>query len=41
MSYVYYSMVVGGAYLLLVVLRRIILKEKPVPHRPDEHTLAL
>jgi TRAP-type C4-dicarboxylate transport system permease small subunit len=30
MSYVYYSMVVGGAYLLLVVLRRIFLKE---PHK--------
>ena len=29
MNYVYYSMVVGGAYLLLVVLRRLILKE---PH---------
>jgi TRAP-type C4-dicarboxylate transport system permease small subunit len=29
MNYVYYSMVVGGAYLLLVVLRRIFLKE---PH---------
>ena len=41
MNYVYYSMVAGGAYLLLVVLRRILLKEQPVPHRPDEHTLAL
>lgn len=30
MSYVYYGMVVGGAYLLLVVLRRIFLKEKPL-----------
>jgi TRAP-type C4-dicarboxylate transport system permease small subunit len=27
MNYVYYSMVAGGAYLLLVVLRRIFLKE--------------
>jgi TRAP-type C4-dicarboxylate transport system permease small subunit len=27
MNYVYYSMVVGGAYLLLVVLRRMFLKE--------------
>ena len=41
MNYVYYSMVVGGAYLLLVVLRRILLKEKPVAHRPEEHTLVL
>jgi len=41
MNYVYYSMVVGGAYLLLVVLRRIFLKEKPIAQRPDEHTLAL
>lgn len=31
MSYVYYGMVVGGAYLLLVVLRRIFLKERPLP----------
>jgi TRAP-type C4-dicarboxylate transport system permease small subunit len=30
MNYVYYSMAVGGAYLLLVVLRRIFLKE---PHK--------
>ena len=30
MNYVYYSMVAGGAYLLLVVLRRIFLKEKPI-----------
>jgi TRAP-type C4-dicarboxylate transport system permease small subunit len=30
MNYVYYSMVVGGAYLLLVVLRRIFLNE---PHK--------
>jgi len=30
MSYVYYGMVVGGAYLLLVVLRRIFGKEKPL-----------
>ena len=30
MSYVYYGMVVGGVYLLLVVLRRIFLKEKPL-----------
>jgi TRAP-type transport system small permease protein len=30
MSYVYYGMVVGGAYLLLVVLRRIFLREKPI-----------
>ena len=29
MNYVYYSMVAGGAYLLLVVLRRLILRE---PH---------
>ncbi len=29
MNYVYYAMVVGGAYLLLVVLRRIFLKEPP------------
>ena len=29
MNWVYYSMVVGGAYLLLVVLRRLILRE---PH---------
>jgi len=41
MNYVYYSMVAGGAYLLLVVLRRVLLKEPPVAHRPDEHTLAL
>jgi len=42
MSYPYYGMVLGGAYLLLVVLRRIVLKEKPVAHRPEEqHTLAL
>jgi TRAP-type C4-dicarboxylate transport system permease small subunit len=30
MSYVYYGMVVGGAYLLLVVLRRVCFKEKPL-----------
>jgi TRAP-type C4-dicarboxylate transport system permease small subunit len=30
MSYVYYGMVLGGAYLLLVVLRRIFFKEKPL-----------
>jgi TRAP-type C4-dicarboxylate transport system permease small subunit len=30
MSYVYYGMVVGGAYLLLVVLRRVFLKERPL-----------
>jgi TRAP-type C4-dicarboxylate transport system permease small subunit len=30
MSYVYYGMVVGGAYLLLVVLRRIFCNEKPL-----------
>jgi TRAP-type C4-dicarboxylate transport system permease small subunit len=30
MSYVYYGMVVGGAYLLLVVLRRILFNEKPL-----------
>jgi TRAP-type C4-dicarboxylate transport system permease small subunit len=30
MSYVYYGMVVGGAYLLLVVLRRIFFNEKPL-----------
>jgi len=41
MNYVYYSMVAGGAYLLLVVLRRVLLREPPVAHRPDEHTLAL
>jgi TRAP-type transport system small permease protein len=41
MNYVYYSMVVGGAYLLLLVVRRIFLDEKPVEHRPEEHTLAL
>ena len=41
MNYVYYSMVVGGAYLLLVVLRRIFFKEKPLPQHPEEHTLAL
>ena len=29
MSYPYYGMVVGGGYLLLVVLRRIILQGKP------------
>ena len=38
MNYVYYSMVAGGAYLLLVVLRRIFLKEQPIDqleeHRP-------
>lgn len=38
MNYVYYSMVAGGAYLLLVVLRRVVLKEKPVAHRPEEHS---
>jgi TRAP-type C4-dicarboxylate transport system permease small subunit len=27
MNYVYYSMVAGGAYLLLVVLRRVVLRE--------------
>ena len=30
MSYVYYGMVAGGAYLLLVVLRRMFFKEKPL-----------
>jgi len=30
MSYVYYGMVAGGAYLLLVVLRRVFLKERPL-----------
>jgi TRAP-type C4-dicarboxylate transport system permease small subunit len=30
MSYVYYGMVAGGAYLLLVVLRRIFFKEQPL-----------
>jgi TRAP-type C4-dicarboxylate transport system permease small subunit len=30
MSYVYYGMVVGGAYLLLVVLRRILYNETPL-----------
>ena len=30
MSYVYYGMVMGGAYLLLVVLRRVFFKEKPL-----------
>ncbi len=29
MNYPYYGMVVGGAYLLLVVLRRIFLNERP------------
>lgn len=29
MSYLYYGMVVGGVYLLLVVLRRLFLREKP------------
>jgi TRAP-type transport system small permease protein len=41
MNYVYYSMVVGGGYLLLVVLRRILLGEKPIKQQSDEHTLAL
>jgi len=42
MNYVYYSMVAGGAYLLLVVLRRTFLKEPAVAHRTEEqHTLAL
>jgi TRAP-type C4-dicarboxylate transport system permease small subunit len=41
MNYVYYAMVAGGAYLLLVVLRRILLGEKPIKQHPDEHTLAL
>ena len=36
MNYVYYSMVAGGAYLLLVVLRRIFLEEKPVSQYADE-----
>jgi TRAP-type C4-dicarboxylate transport system permease small subunit len=31
MNYVYYSMVVGGVYLLIVVLRRVFLKETPDP----------
>jgi TRAP-type C4-dicarboxylate transport system permease small subunit len=31
MSYPYYGMVIGGAYLLLVVIRRIFLEEKPAP----------
>ena len=30
MSYPYYGMVVGGAYLLFVVSRRLLLKEKPL-----------
>jgi TRAP-type C4-dicarboxylate transport system permease small subunit len=30
MSYLYYGMVIGGMYLLLVVLRRIFLKEKSI-----------
>ena len=30
MSYVYYGMVAGGAYLLLVVLRRMFFNEKPL-----------
>ncbi len=30
MSYVYYGMVVGGLYLLLVVLRRMFFREKPL-----------
>ena len=38
MSYVYYGMVVGGAYLLFVVLRRIILKE---PHKEQYREQAL
>ena len=38
MNYVYYSMVVGGAYLLLVVLRRLILKE---PHKEQYQEQAL
>ncbi len=29
MSYPYYAMVAGGGYLLFVVLRRLLLKEKP------------
>jgi len=37
MNYVYYSMVVGGAYLLLVVLRRMILKE-PFKQQYQERT---
>lgn len=32
MNWVYYSMVAGGAYLLLVVLRRIVLGERPAGH---------
>jgi TRAP-type transport system small permease protein len=31
MSWVYYGMVVGGSYLFLVVIRRIFLKEAPLP----------
>jgi TRAP-type transport system small permease protein len=31
MNYVYYSMVVGGVYLLFVVLRRVFSKETPAP----------
>jgi TRAP-type C4-dicarboxylate transport system permease small subunit len=38
MNYVYYSMVAGGAYLLLVVLRRLILKE---PHKEQYVEQAL
>ena len=33
--------IVGGAYLLLVVLRRIFLGERPPAQQPEEHTLAL
>ena len=36
MNYVYYSMVVGGVYLLLVVLRRIFLKE-PFKRQYQDH----
>lgn len=37
MNYVYYSMVAGGAYLLLVVLRRVVLKE---PHQEQYKELG-
>jgi TRAP-type transport system small permease protein len=36
MNYVYYSMVVGGVYLLLVVLRRMFLKE-PFKQQYQDH----
>ena len=36
MNYVYYSMVAGGAYLLLVVLRRVLLREPHVEQYKDQ-----